>query len=185
MELRTGIRFAGGWGFFAVAAILIANLDTDCIFFFNIFVYQIGLAWTTKSRNQSWGCALFLLPHANTDMLLSSERKDERSLASQQFYSKGILKTVCWMFNFADTWSIKGLGICIYFFILGINISSTSNTVRLILAKKVSTQNLFFLCMYIKNFYFQLFSYWWFRVKIKKIDFFFFLLLLSLHYLWF
>lgn len=52
---------------------------------------------------------------------------------------------------------------------------------HLIFVKKVSTPNLFFLRMYIKFFYFQLFSHWWFRVKL----FFFFLLLLSLKHLWF
>lgn len=38
---------AGRLGFFAVVGILIASLDTGCNFF-NIFVYWIGLAWTTR-----------------------------------------------------------------------------------------------------------------------------------------
>ena len=37
--------------------------------------------------------------------------------------------------NFASTQSLKGLGSFIYLFILGINISSTSDAIRLILAK--------------------------------------------------
>lgn len=54
--------------------------------------------------------------------------------------------------NFASTQSLKGLGSFIYLFILGINISSTSDAIRLILAKIFSLQiYFFFLCAVQRN----------------------------------
>lgn len=78
-ELQTWTRFAGELRFFGDVAVLIASLDTDCIFFFNLCLSNwTGLAWTTKSRNHSWDYALFLLPHTNTGTF-SSEGKGKTS----------------------------------------------------------------------------------------------------------
>lgn len=81
-----GMSLARRLGFCAAAAVFMTSLETGCDFRTSPYI-TVGSCGHEVSHSCS--CALFLVPHANTSMLSSSEWEGERNPVSWQFYRKG------------------------------------------------------------------------------------------------
>lgn len=99
-ELQTWTRFAGELRFFSDVAVLIASLDTDCIFFL-IFVYQIGRDWP---RPQSPGTTPEIMHfsscHIQTQAHFPQKGKARQVLFHGSFMEGEFLKSAFWMWDF-------------------------------------------------------------------------------------